>query len=87
MKTMKLMIAVLVQLAVSSFYIPSVNAAGTVCSNETISSGTFSWVIVQRGTFCTLDGSVIVEEDVTAVRLQREWDIWGSKLRDSGNRC
>ena len=22
-----------------------------------------------------------------AVRLQREWDIWGSKLRDSGNRC
>ena len=21
------------------------------------------------------------------VRLQREWDIWGSKLRDSGNRC
>ena len=23
----------------------------------------------------------------TFVRLQREWDIWGSKLRDSGNRC
>ncbi len=25
--------------------------------------------------------------DLSAVRLQREWDIWGSKLRDSGNRC
>ncbi len=24
---------------------------------------------------------------VRNVRLQREWDIWGSKLRDSGNRC
>ena len=24
---------------------------------------------------------------LAVVRLQREWDIWGSKLRDSGNRC
>ena len=22
-----------------------------------------------------------------AVRLQREWDIWGTQLRDSWNRC
>ena len=26
-------------------------------------------------------------ESTKLVRLQREWDIWGSKLRDSGNRC
>ena len=37
-----------------------------VCSDETISSGTFSRVIVEAGTSCTLTGSVIVEGDVDA---------------------
>ena len=37
-----------------------------VCSDETISSGTFSRVIVEAGTWCTLNGSVVVEGDVLA---------------------
>ena len=37
-----------------------------VCSDETISSGTFSRVIVEAGTSCTLTCSVSLEGDVDA---------------------
>ena len=36
-----------------------------------------------EGVVIQVDGTVLP----VTVRLQREWDIGGSKLRDSGNRC
>ena len=49
------------------FFVGSVSAGDQrICSDETITSGTFSDVIVEAGTSCTLTGSVIVEGDVDA---------------------
>jgi len=49
------------------FVVGSISAGDQrICSDETITSGTFSDVIVEAGTSCTLTGSVIVEGDVDA---------------------
>ncbi|MCH7736439.1 MAG: hypothetical protein IH872_03450 [Chloroflexi bacterium] len=53
-----------------------------ICSDETISSGTFSKVIVGAGTSCTLEGSVVVEGDVLA---DGAIDVTISGIRVEGN--